>query len=212
MYEEWSPGHLPNLLDFDSMIDALTLCNFCILSNVLDFRTYGFPGVGEDDRPTERNLGQRRRWDRNALTVQDRQYFTYVRGLAINFIQWLSCSFDAISSITKQSVKSFQENICGKYLMTQACAILQYKEQAVEQKLPTIPWCSYSDVEQQIEFVFQDDENQNEPWFGDWTTTKFHYQDHSSLQFLDPTYQISRKKEPLPFNGKLLILCLHFIF
>ena len=51
-HPEYNPGHLPDLLDLESMIDVLTLCNFCILANVLDFRTYSFNALKESDSPS----------------------------------------------------------------------------------------------------------------------------------------------------------------
>jgi hypothetical protein len=210
-YEEYSPGHLPDLLNFDSMVDVLTLCNFCILSNVLDFRTYGFPNIGEGDTPSQRGLDQRDTWDRNAFSRLDREHFIYVRGLAINFIKWLSCNFDAKLPQGTRPIPSFEKNFCGNYLLNQACAILNYKEQAEAEGLATISWCKFKDIKRQLQYVFHGDgDDDEEPWYGDWATRKVSYKKHTSLSFGN-TYIISRKKKPLQFTGRILrLLCCTF--
>jgi hypothetical protein len=204
--EECSQGHLPDLLDIDSMIDVLTLCNFCIFSNVLDFRTYSFPGVGEADTPTPRDQKQREVWDRNALTSLDRQYFVYVRGLAINFIRWLSCNFDATSAEAMEQTSSFETSFCGTYLLSQACAILNYKKQAEAEQLAKIPWCQFKDVERQLQYLFYRGDTDNDPWYGDWAARKADFQKHESLSFGETLYTISRKQTPVKFIGTMLHL------
>ncbi len=187
------------------MIDVLTLCNYCILSNVLDFRTYGFPGVGETDTPSPRDRSQRDLWDRNALSQVDRQYFIYVRGLAINFIRWLSCNYDATSSQAMSPIPSFEKDFCGNYILNQACAILNYKKQAEAERLATIPWCKFKDIERQLQYVLSGgDDDEEEPLFGDWLARKEGYQNYSSLSFGDTSYIISRKETPRQFTGRTL--------
>ena len=191
--EEYTPGHLPDVSDIESMTDVLTLCNYCILSNVLDFCTYGFSN-GYNNPPSPRDHDQREVWDRNALSLVDRKYFIYVCGLAINLIRWLGCNFDA-TSVQGTSPVMFEKHFCGLYLIDQACAILNYKKKAEEENLATIPWCKFKDIDRQLEFVFhrKDDE---EPWFGDWPTKKADFKGFSRLAFTK-AYIISRKASPL---------------
>jgi hypothetical protein len=185
------------------MIDVLTLCNYCILCNVLDFRTYGFNGVGEADVPTLRDRDQRNTHDRNALTVEDRYYFIYVRGLAINFIKWLSCNFDA-TSIQSSTPIQFEKYFCGRYLLNQACAILNYKKQAEAEKLMTIPYCKFKDIEQQLDYLLGGDGYEDELWYGDWHDAKRQFANHTTLAFGDTSFVISRKETPDHFTGKRL--------
>jgi hypothetical protein len=191
------------------MIDVITLCNYCILANVLDFRTYGFPGVGEGDSPTPRDRDQRQRWDRNALTMLDRHYITHIRGLSINLIRWLSQNFE-VTPAEATSPFDFKQEFCGNYIMRQACAILNYKKMAETQQLATIPWCKFKDVEQQLNYVFDaNTDEEEEPWFGDWYTKKLSFAKYNSLSFGNTKFTITRKESPGTFTGRLLRLVCH---
>src|SRR6266545_557921 len=89
---ENSALHLPVLDDeMITFIDILTLCNYCILSNVLDPRTYNFPDIQYGEKANATHLSQREKHDYNALSPDHRHYFSYVRGLSINLIHWLHC-------------------------------------------------------------------------------------------------------------------------
>ena len=161
---EYTPGHLPDLLDMESLVDVLTLCNFCILANVLDFCTYDFHNLKSSDNPSPRDLDQRNRWDWNALSWVDREYYVYIYGLALNLIRWISCNYDATSLQSQHPIQSFERYFCGKYLMDQACAILSYKHKAQDEGILTLPYCKFSDVEHQIDYVFHNHGSLS----GDW--------------------------------------------
>jgi len=196
IYAEYTPGHLPDLLDVESMIDVLTLCNFCILANVLDFRTYSFHGLKESDNPSPRDWDQRNRWDRNALSWVDREYYVYVRGLALNLIRWISCHYDATSLQSQHPVQSFEKNFCGKYLIDQACAILSYKQKAQDEGILTLPHCKFNHVERQIDYVFHG----NESLFGDWEMKKPGFHNFTSLA-CSKSFTITKKNPPQEFKG-----------
>ncbi len=98
----------------------------------------------------------------------NQQYFIYVRGLAINFIRWLSCNYDAMSSQAMRLIPFFEKDFCGNYILNQACAILNYKKQAEMEQLATIPLCKFKDIEWQLQYVLSGgDNNEEKPWFGD---------------------------------------------
>ena len=77
----------------DTFIDILSLCNFCILSNVLDPRTYSFLDLMYRQNATTTHILQCQKHDYNVLSPADRLYFSYVRGLAINLITWIDSCF-----------------------------------------------------------------------------------------------------------------------
>ena len=52
-----------------SMIDVLTLCNFCILANVLDFHKYYFDGLNKSDSFSLYDWDQQIQWDQNTLNT-----------------------------------------------------------------------------------------------------------------------------------------------
>jgi hypothetical protein len=184
------------------MINVLTLCNFCILANVLNFNTYRF--ANNTDNPTPRDRDQYEQWDRNGLSPVDREHMIYVRGLAINFIRWLSCNFEARSVESTEIIRPFLENLCGKYLLRQACAILNYKKLAEAERLPTIPHCKFRDVQRQLRYVLhKDDDDDEEAWYGDWTVASLGYLRHTSMSFGEHV-TISRKECAEEFTGRCI--------
>ena len=88
---EHNADQLPDLTESEDIFNVLALCMYCILSNVLDSRTYSFP----DQSPQELDilLQQRMQYDYNALSPVDRRTFSYYRGLALNLISWISCHY-----------------------------------------------------------------------------------------------------------------------
>ena len=177
------------------MIGVLTICNYSILANVVDFRTYGF--LNQTLSPSARDVDQRMRWDRNSFSRVDREHFIYVRGLAINFLHWLNCNFDVYSADATAPTQFFLRDICGKYLLSQACAILHYKKKAEAERLLTIPFCKFRDIKTQLHYLFGE-----EAWYGDWTTFSIAFEKYSSLAFGETIIRISRKESPSLFNGE----------
>lgn len=184
------------------MIDVLTLCNFCILGNALDFRTYGFANVRDTDSPSARDRDQRKSWDRNALSGVEREYFIYIRGLAKNLVRWLSCHYDVIPTQSQAPVSSFERDFCGKYLTDQACAILNYKKLA-EKKLLTIPYFKFNDLECQMDYIFHADEE--ESFYDDWEQKKQKFSQYTSLALADRSYIVEKKVLPLKFIGAVIL-------
>ena len=131
-----------------AVLDVLSLCNFCILSNVLDPRTYNFADLQYGHVANATHLSQRRLHDYNALSPDDRHYFSYVRGLAINLIQWINCHylFDDEDPIT----------IARQYLHQQIRAIIGYKVEAEKENVQGIPNCGEIDLRRQISLLFAD--------------------------------------------------------
>ena len=204
---EYSPGHMPDLLKSESLVDVLTLCNLCCLVNVLDFRTYSFQHLGSNEYPSPRELDQRERWDYNALTIVDREYFTFVRGLARIFIIWVGCHYEIISSQSEEAVVNFERDFAGAYLEKQAVAILNYKRAADKEGLTGAPHCTYKALEKQMDLLFG-----NEPSsLGDWAKVKVQYKSNTTLAFGDRTFSVRKKDMAGKFGGMLLSLSLIFL-
>lgn len=150
-------SHLPDLTTMDVFIDVLSLCNFCILSNVLDPRTYSFPDRKYREAPTATHILQRQQHDYNALSPSDRLYFSYVRGLAINLIYWLD---------SRYAFKDDKENVhavmtqARMYLHRQVRAILCYKRRAEVEHVDGVPNCTSKDLRRQIDLLFADGEDE----------------------------------------------------
>src|SRR6266540_2787426 len=148
---ENSALHLPVLDDeMITFIDILTLCNYCILSNVLDPRTYNFPDIQYGEKANATHLSQREKHDYNALSPDHRHYFSYVRGLSINLIHWLHCHF-----IFKGKERAYDvTSIARQYLHNQVLAILKYKITAEKKRIGGVPNCTAKALCRQISLLF----------------------------------------------------------
>ena len=122
-----------------TFIDLLTLCNFCILSNFLDPRTYNFPDLkyGHPALPT--HLLQRQKYDYNALSPDDCHYYSYVRGLAINLIHWVHCHF--VFYDEKDRLNDFT-SMARQYLHCQVRTIILYKHNTEQGQYGGVPNCT----------------------------------------------------------------------
>lgn len=177
------------------MVDVLTLCNYCILGNVLDSRTYSFPGASDSSPPTEEDYKKRLTWDYNEMSILDREHSLYVRGLARNLFQWIACNYDITFVDAAQASTNVKKDLCIHYLMEQSCAILHYKKQAESQKVDGVNYCSFKDVEKQLDWVLGDDDADA------WSANKALFREHDTLSFGDRLFHVSKKLKPLQFIG-----------
>ncbi len=92
-----------------SLIDVLSLCNYCIMANVLDHNTYQFP-LSKGRKPTSDELLLCYRYDYNALSPLKRRYFTYIQGLTLNLLVWIACNYDVTP--TDQDTMPVESNPC----------------------------------------------------------------------------------------------------
>jgi hypothetical protein len=146
-------------MHFPSLVDVLALCNYCILANVLDYNTYQFP-LTKDAKPTARQLLLRDQYDYNALSPVKRQHFSYVRGLAINFMRWLMINYNLISTVDKETnLHSGLYDFIQDYMGRQARAILNYKQKAEAQGVPGIRNCTAAAVRRQLKMLFLHPQN-----------------------------------------------------
>ncbi len=189
---ENSALHLPVLDDeMITFIDILTLCNYCILSNVLDPRTYNFPDIQYGEKANATHLSQREKHDYNALSPDHRHYFSYVRGLSVNLIHWLHCHF-----IFKGKERAYDvTSIARQYLHNQVRAILKYKITAEKERVGGVPNCTTKALRRQISLLFSAGQmtELEAPNVDDLT-------DMDSLAW-ETTLTPSRRSKALKFNG-----------
>jgi hypothetical protein len=193
--------HLPDLTNVLSLVDVLSLCNFCILANVLDLNTYSFPDLAYRQKPTAKHKRLRELYDYNALGPDRRRYFSYIRGLAVNLINWISCRYDVTSTdeLTDPAIEpeNFVRDFAGQYLLRQAHAMLNYKVLAEEQGVLGIGNCKAADVRRQLELLFHGKEDLYGPFDFDDPDLDL----HPSWAFGHFRYRVSEKTNPLPFKG-----------
>jgi hypothetical protein len=184
--------HLSELTNMDKFIDLATLCNFCILSNVLDFWTYNFDNIPYGCTTNAMHLAQRQQHDYNALSPGNRIHFLYICGLPINLIHWVNCKY--VFEDEGRHCNDFI-TLTQTYLHQQVQAILDYKQQAEKENICGIPNCISSDVLHQVELLF----GEGMPEFAGLSVTEL--RDATSLSW-DPAFTPVIRKQPLAFKGR----------
>jgi len=143
-------AHFPNLTDSNDLYNVFALCNFCILANVLDRRTYSFPNDVSNDGVVRQRL--RSEFDLNALAPSVRLQFSYFRGVALNLISWLNSHYAATDANTGQAMTI--QNLASDYLRRQACCILNYKARAAKSQ-KSWQGCTVADMRHQLDKLFE---------------------------------------------------------
>jgi hypothetical protein len=179
----------------DTFFNVLTLCNYCILSNVLDPRTYSFPDITYRQDATPTHILQRKQHDYNALSPADRLYFSYVRGLALNLIHWLDCIYACKDE--DGEVVGFAA-IARAYLHLQVRATLRYKIRAHKEEIQGVSNCTPDDLRRQIKLLFADNEELGHISLNDLS-------DAETLSWA-PSYTLVQYRPPKDFEGKFLSL------
>ena len=105
-------GHVPDIEDFKSFLDVVTLCNLILLMNVLDGRTYQSGSISSEERLSS----------------------IYARGKCIDLLNWIdenyrlhepsTENFDGIEKIERCSW------MMTEYFLQQISAIRSYKQEA----------------------------------------------------------------------------------
>lgn len=196
-FTENQAEHLPALANVISLVDVLSLCNFCIMANVLDCNTYSFLDLPYGKKATAKQMRLRVLYDYNALDPDRRRHFSYIRGLAMNLIKWISCHYDVRSKEADAEPINFVRDFAGQYLMRQAHALLNYKIQAEEQEILGLWNCKAEDVRRQLNLLF----NGKEDTYGPFDFEDPDLDLYDSLAFGDYKYLVSQKTTPLTFEG-----------
>jgi hypothetical protein len=137
----------------DDLYNILALCNFCILANVLDRRSYTFPENSPHDDDAHHRL--RIQYDFNALTPSERLRLSFFRGIALNLISWLSCHYAAVDQKKGHDDAAVSiEDLASDYLRCQACGILNYKARAA-QRQKSLHVSSTADIRNQLHMLFR---------------------------------------------------------
>ena len=203
--------HLPDLTNILSLVDVLALCNYCILANVLDCNTYSFPNVPYGQKASARHLRLRVQYDYNALSPAQRQYFSYVRGLAVILISWITSHYEITSTVESDlpaEPVDFQVAVAGSFLIKQALAILNYKRRAETQDVSGVPNCRAVDVQRQLELLFSDNPTFSVQGIIDLNDD---LSAHDSFAFGNYTWRVRKRDNPLPFEGIPLSFCLRWL-
>ncbi len=167
-------AHVPNLRNMDSLLDLLATCSISILSNVLDFETYCHPhqGTGEDSASdgettafmskashtgnghTSNQLRQMELFDYNAKSADDRAGCVYVRGLALDLLNWLAENYLLVEPNGRPAPDSF--GVLMDNLSHHAYMVWLAKKKAADQEVKGAPHCTLAALERQLRGLFED--------------------------------------------------------
>lgn len=170
---------------------------YCIASNVVDFRTYRFPSQTPGSEATARQQEQRIQHDYNALSPADRQHLSYIRGLALNLVEWINCNI----AIAPRDVSEYDvtvDQIVGNLLLTDMQALLGYRI-AAEGSIVGSQSFTYLDMKRQVELLFFDD------LFG-WGPDNFEHDDRAARDVFFAVdardFAVGMYPDPNEFNGE----------
>ena len=188
------------MMHFRTLVDVYSLCNYCVLANVLDYKTYQFP-MSQGSKPTPRQLRLRAQYDYNALTPVQREYYTYICGLALHFMKWVHSRFSIISTVENRPEETTVSvgTLMLRHLYAQAYAILYYKRKAEAQKVRGIDNCKAADVRRQLGYLF--DDNPKIPCELDFDAEDLSAYDCFSVR--DYAWRVVRRTPLGLFEGKL---------
>lgn len=161
-------AHVPHLRNVESLLDLLAVCNLSILSNVLDFETYSYPNQGPDDDnekttteqevaannakgPKSDQIRQMELFDYNSKSPDDRAGCVYVRGLALDLLNWFAANYILLEPCGElvDTYGVLINNLCH-----QAYMIWVAKKKAVDQGVKGAPHCTLSLLERQLRGLF----------------------------------------------------------
>ena len=144
-------SHLPNINDFDGLMDLLSVCILVILGNVLDFRTYRAPSQDECEKA---NKNQQILIDHeiNSIPISERFAICYAHGVALRLINWIR-----ICSEIRGPGGVIITDLPSRYFVQIAQTLIEYKEGANASKLDMQANCTLDMLTKQIENVIEVD-------------------------------------------------------
>ena len=114
-------GHVPQLTDFDSLLNLLAFCNLLVMANVLDFRTY-------EKSPRESDSVKH---DTNAIPAKERYEMAYARGRCWEIILWVFHVYEVFDKETGEAIEGFTK-VAMSYLAHLGSTIIEFKRRSVE--------------------------------------------------------------------------------
>ncbi len=133
-------AHVPDLRNMAAVLDLLATCSISILSNVLDFDTYRHPNQpppGDNALQTNNGLTsdqvcQMEIFDYNSKLPDDRAGCVYVRGLALDLLEWFSKNYLLVEPNGKSAADTY--GVLMDNLSHQAYMVWLAKKKAVDQR------------------------------------------------------------------------------
>ena len=122
-------SHLPNINDFDGLMDLLSACILVILGNVLDFRTYRAPSQDEYEKASQ-DQQILINSEINSIPITERFAICHARGVALHLINWIR-----ICSEIRGPGGVIITDLPSQFFVQIAQTLIKYKEGANASKL-----------------------------------------------------------------------------
>jgi hypothetical protein len=142
---EYELGHVPNLKDFNSVLDLFTFCNMIIMMNVLDLRTY--------IESEEAGKGLLEEHDVNSIPSLERYEMAHARGRCWDILLWFFSAYEIFDKDSGEPIDGFKE-VAMRYLAHQGSAIIQFKSRALKSKLDDGAWFTLKSLSRQMTLCF----------------------------------------------------------
>jgi hypothetical protein len=136
-------GHIPDLTTMSGTLDLFAFCFLVILGNVLDFRTYT-NAMGNPPENVEL-------YDQNGIALEERVNICQARGVCLELLRWWESNFRIINPATIYSTGDAA--LTTRLIVSQAFALLKYKESAEKDEREGAPGCTASLLTHQIENI-----------------------------------------------------------
>lgn len=152
-------GHLPQVEEFEGVMNLISLCVLIILGNVLDFRTYSAPNSHHTRPLTKDQKRLIKKFDLNAIPMDERLVICYCRGAALHLFAWIrECCviYGPDGSVVEDLPSLFLVKICK--------ALIRYKGIAEAGKYVGAPHCSLDMLISQIHNLVECDEDLLAMW------------------------------------------------
>lgn len=151
--------HLPNLEQFDGLMNLLSLCVLVILGNVLDFRTYCASSQHATAPLTTSEKFLMANFDINGIPHNERLAICYARGAALHLFAWVRdcCVIHGPDGVVVNDLPAY-------FLVRIGRAMIRYKRKAEAKNLQGVTHCSMDFLTSQIENVMTSKSGIHEMW------------------------------------------------
>jgi hypothetical protein len=140
-----------------------------VFANILDRRTYlGWQQDSNfDHKRTREQDHDIRLYDRNALSLEDREKYRHARGMCLQIMFWFATSFEVTAEGSSGEIihiDNVLDDLVFAYLIQQGRALLAYKQKADGYKISGFVGCTLHELNAQLEALFALDQRLKKNW------------------------------------------------
>ncbi|KAJ3500929.1 hypothetical protein NLJ89_g9572 [Agrocybe chaxingu] len=147
--------------DETAIKDIIIVCILAMLLNVLDFRTYRWPGLGDDEELTDKMKEMMRLYDANGIPPYDRAGCTMARTKTIQLLVFLEKKYEVYDEEQEEILLS---EFFVEYLFSICRGLRNYRKLADEAEFDGGGKVSLELLDQQLERMFTPGDKLQERW------------------------------------------------